>query len=231
MKTIGLVGGMSWESTLTYYRIINEGVNKRFGGLHSAQIILYSVDFDTIAKLQRAGDWAGTAHILSKAARNIQNAGADCLLICCNTMHKVAPEIEAAVHIPLLHIADTTAEILLQEGIKTVGLLGTAFTMEQDFYKERFISKYGLKILIPNEHDRQLVHSIIFKELCLGRTASASKSEYLRIIDELSAQGAEAVILGCTEIGMLVSQADTKIRLFDTTVIHAEKAVEYATAG
>lgn len=229
MKTIGLLGGMSWESTLDYYRKINEGVRNTLGGLHSAKIVMYSVDFGPIEKLQHAGDWEGTARILSDAAKNIQAAGADFLLICTNTMHKVAPEIEAAIEIPLLHIADATAEILVKEDIKSVGLLGTAFTMEQDFYKTRLINNYGIKVLVPNEEDRKIIHKVIYQELCLGKIESESKAEYLRIIDALVAQGAETVILGCTEIGMLVNQTDTNVRLLDTTVIHAEKAVEYAT--
>jgi len=229
MKTIGLLGGMSWESTLGYYRAINEGVTKILGGLHSAKIIMYSVDFEPIEKLQHAGNWEGTARILSEAAQRIQAAGADFLLICTNTMHKVAPEIEAAIQIPLLHIADATAEILVNEGIKSVGLLGTAFTMEQEFYKGRLIDNYSLQVLVPNEDDIKFVHKIIYQELCLGKIESESKAEYLRIIDSLAGQGAEAVILGCTEIGMLVNQSDTNVRLLDTTAIHAEKAVEYAT--
>lgn len=229
MKTIGLLGGMSWESTLGYYRKINEGVKDTLGGLHSAKIVLYSVDFEPIEQLQHAGDWDGTAKILCEAAKNIQAAGADILLICTNTMHKVAPEIEAVIQIPLLHIADATAEVLVNEGIKSVGLLGTAFTMEQDFYKGRLTNKYGLQVLVPDESDRALVHKVIYKELCLGKVESNSKAEYLRIIDALAVKGAEAVILGCTEIGMLVNQEDTTVRLLDTTEIHAEKAVEYAT--
>jgi len=229
MKTIGLLGGMSWESTLGYYRAINEGVQKALGGLHSAKIVLYSVDFEPIEKLQHKGDWKGMADILSEAAQRVQAAGADFLLICTNTMHKVAPEIEASIQIPLLHIADTTAEALVNEGIKSVGLLGTAFTMEQAFYKQRLADNYDLRVLVPNNEDRQIVHRTIFQELCLGKTEPDSKVEFLRIIDTLAAQGAEAVILGCTEIGMLVNQSDTSVRLFDTTVIHAKKAVEYAT--
>lgn len=229
MKTIGLLGGMSWESTLGYYKAINERVKNTQGGLHSAKIAMYSVDFEPIEQLQHAGDWKGTAKILIEAAKNVQAAGADFLLICTNTMHKVAPEIQAAVQIPLLHIADATAEVLVNEGIKSVGLLGTAFTMEQEFYKGRLSGNYGLKVFLPNEHDRKIVHKVIYQELCLGKVESASKAEYLRIIDTLSAQGAEAVILGCTEIGMLVNQTDTNVRLLDTTAIHAEKAVEYAT--
>ncbi len=229
MKTIGLLGGMSWESTLSYYRAINEGINKALGGLHSAKIAMYSVDFDPIEKLQHEGHWEGMARILSEAAQRVQAAGADFLLICTNTMHKVAPEIEATIQIPLLHIADATAEVLVNEGIKSIGLLGTAFTMEQEFYKERLINNYGLRVLVPNEDDRQIVHKTIYQELCLGKVEPDSKAEYLRIIDTLATQGAEAVILGCTEIGMLVNQSDTNVRLFDTTAIHAEKAVDYAT--
>ena len=228
MKTIGLLGGMSWESTVGYYRAINEGVKNTLGGLHSAKIAMFSVDFEPIEKLQHAGDWKGTAIILSEAARSVESAGADFLLICTNTMHKVAPEIEKSIKIPLLHIADATAEVLVHEGIKTVGLLGTAFTMEQDFYKGRLSENYGLNVLVPGNEDRQVVHNIIYQELCLGKIESNSKTEYLRIIDSLANQGAEAVILGCTEIGMLVNQGDTKVRLLDTTAIHAEKAVEYA---
>ena len=230
MKTIGLLGGMSWESTLGYYRAINEGIKHALGGLHSAKIAMYSVDFEPIEQLQHVGDWDGTADILCEAAKKVQIAGADFLLICTNTMHKVAPEIEAAIDIPLLHIADATAEVLIKEGVHTVGLLGTAFTMEQAFYKGRLTRKYGLEVLVPDEQDRAIVHRTIYRELCLGKIEPDSKQAYLRIIDGLAAEGAEAVILGCTEIGMLVSQADTDVRLFDTTAIHAQKAVEYATA-
>ena len=228
MKTIGLLGGMSWESTVVYYREINQGVKKALGGLHSAKIVLYSVDFEPIEKQQQVGDWTGAAKILAQAALDIQSAGADFLLICTNTMHRVAPQIEKAIQIPVLHIADATAEVLLNEGIKTVGLLGTAFTMEQDFYKGLLISQYGLEVVVPTQQDRAIIHRIIFEELCLGQVKADSRAEYLRIINSLAEQGAEAVILGCTEIGMLVSQTDTKVKLFDTTVIHAQKAVEYA---
>ncbi len=228
MKTIGLLGGMSWESTLGYYKTINEGVKKSLGGLHSAKIAMYSVDFDAIEKLQHQDNWEETAKILSKAAKNIELASGDFLLICTNTMHKVAPIIEKSINIPILHIADATAEVLLEKGIKTVGLLGTAFTMEQDFYKGRLEDKYSLDVLIPNKKDRVIIHNIIYKELCLGVINKNSKKEYLRIIESLSNTGAEAVILGCTEIGMLVSQEDTEIILLDTTSIHAQKAVEYA---
>lgn len=228
MKTIGLLGGMSWESTAGYYRLINEGVKKSLGGLHSAEIILHSVDFDPIEKLQNNGDWEGTATILTRAALGIQAAGADFLLICTNTMHKVAPEIETALEIPLLHIADATAEHLTEKGIKTVGLLGTSFTMEHDFYKGRLAEKYGLHVLVPDRKDRAIVHNVIYKELCLGTITESSKKEYLRIIKSLSGQGAEAIILGCTEIGMLVTPHDTHVTLCDTAEVHAAKAVEYA---
>lgn len=226
MKTVGLLGGMSWESTVGYYRAINEGVKHKLGGLHSAQIAMVSVDFGPIEKLQHQGDWEGTALILAEAAKSIEAAGADFLLICTNTMHKVAPQIEQAISIPILHIADATAERLIGDGIKTVGLLGTAFTMEQDFYKGRLEDKYGLKVITPNTDDRKIVHNVIYNELCLGKIELTSKHEYLRIISELSLSGAEAIILGCTEISMLVKQSDTNIPLYDTTEIHAKKAVE-----
>jgi aspartate racemase len=228
MKTIGLLGGMSWESTLSYYRLINEGVKEGLGGLHSAQLVLYSVDFGPIESLQHQGDWEGLARILGEAAQRIQAAGADFLVICSNTVHRVFPEIELAIEIPLLHIADAMGEVLVDQGITRVGLLGTAFTMEQDFYKGRLQQKYGLSVLVPGRADRGIVHKTIYQELCLGRTTCKSQAEYLRIIDELAAQGAEAVILGCTEIGLLVTQDDTHTRLFDTTAIHAAKAVEFA---
>ena len=228
MKTIGLLGGMSWESTVGYYREINEGMKQKLGGLHSAKIVLYSIDFDPIEKLQHSGDWDATSLILEDAARRIEAGGADFFLICTNTMHKVAEQIESAVSIPLLHIADATAEAIIQAGVKTVGLLGTAFTMEQEFYKGRLAEKYGLNVVVPNALDRKMVHNIIYQELCLGRVEQTSKQEYLRIVNELTEMGAEGVILGCTEIGMLISQDDTKAILYDTTKIHAAKAVEWA---
>ena len=228
MKTVGLLGGMSWESTTDYYRAINEGVKKSLGGLHSAKIAMYSVDFAEIEVMQHKGDWDSTATILIDAAKKVQAAGADFLVICTNTMHKVAPQIEAAINIPLLHIADATAEVLVSEGVKTVGLLGTAFTMEQSFYKGRLKARYDLDVIVPNGTDVQIIHEVIYQELCLGVVREESKQAYLRIIDALSKQGAEAVILGCTEIGMLVKQSDTTVRLLDTTAIHAESAVKYA---
>ncbi|MGJ8687947.1 MAG: aspartate/glutamate racemase family protein [Gammaproteobacteria bacterium] len=228
MKTIGLLGGMSWQSTAGYYRAINEGVKKSLGGLHSAKIAMVSVDFAEIEVMQNKGDWDGSAKLLSEAALRVQTAGADLLLICTNTMHKVASQIEDAIDIKLLHIADATGEVLVNEGIKTVGLLGTAFTMEQDFYKGRLEERYGLNVLIPNEKDVQIIHDVIYQELCLGEIRQESKQEYLRIIEALAAQGAQGVILGCTEIGMLVNQHDTKVTLFDTTEIHTESAVRYS---
>jgi len=228
MKTIGLLGGMSWESTISYYRAINEGIKNSLGGFHSAKIVMYSVDFEPIEKLQHQGDWDAVAALLCEAAKNIQSAGADFLVMCTNTMHKVAPQIENEIDIPLLHIADATAETIVKNGIGKVGLLGTLFTMEQDFYKSRLIDRYGLDVIVPNSDDRQVVHKIIYEELCFGNFNEGSKAEYLRVIDSLASQGAETVILGCTEIGLLVNQSDTKVKLLDTTEIHAQKAVEYA---
>ncbi len=228
MKTIGLLGGMSWESTETYYRLINEGIKSRLGGLHSAKICLYSVDFEELEIHLQTGNWSEIASILSAAAKKVENAGADFLVVCTNTMHNVVPEIESKLQIPVLHIADATAETIKTQGIATLGLLGTRFTMEQDFYKGRLAAKHGLKVIIPNESERQVVHRIIFEELVLGKLKPESRAEYVRIIDRLAAQGAEAVVLGCTEIAMLVKQAHTPVRLFDTTRIHAEEAVARA---
>jgi len=226
MKTVGLLGGMSWESSLFYYKAINEGVKAKLGGLHSAKVAMVSVDFEEIEKLQHAGEWQRLGEILAKEASNVERAGADCLLICTNTMHKVAPQIESKIDIPLIHIADATAKALIKDGISKVGLLGTAFTMEQDFYKTR-LQEHGLEVLIPNKPDRELVHSIIYNELCLGECKEASKERYLEIINKLSLKGAEGVILGCTEIGMLVKQSDTEVKLYDTTYIHAQSAVDF----
>ena len=228
MKTIGLLGGMSWESTVIYYRLINEGIKHKLGGLHSAKIILYSVDLYPIEKLVAENDWDKTSEILSDAALRVQSAGADCLLICCNTVHRIAPQIEKAIQIPLFHIVDATAEALLGDGIHKLGLLGTTYTMEQDFYKGRLSRNYGFDVLVPEPDDRNIVHEVIIQELCKGQISDSSRTEYLRIIDDLTSRGAEAIILGCTEIGMLISQRDTRVKLYDTTVIHAEKAVEYA---
>lgn len=230
MKTIGLLGGMSWESTQSYYRILNEGIKARLGGLHSAQICLYSVDFAPIEQLQHAGNWPETARILSQAASNIEAAGADFLMIGTNTMHKVADEIEAAVQIPLLHIADATAEKLLTDNIHHVGLLGTRFTMEEDFYKGRLQEKYGIRVTVPNLTDRESVHRIIYQELCQGIIRPESREIYQQVVDKLHQQGVQAVILGCTEIALLIQQKDTNVPLYDTTSIHAEKAVEWSLA-
>ena len=225
MKTIGLLGGMSWESTEHYYRLINEGVNARLGKLHSALIALVSVDFQEIEELQRRGDWETSGRVLAEAGRKVQAAGADFLLICTNTMHKVAPQIQEAIDIPVLHLADATARRIVSAGIKTIGLLGTSFTMEQDFYKGRLSEKFGLKVLIPPKVDREIVHRVIYEELVLGQVIDDSRDEYIRIMHELQDRGAEGIIAGCTEIGMLVQQQHIAIPLFDTTVIHAEEAV------
>jgi aspartate racemase len=227
MKTIGLLGGMSWESTQTYYRLINEGVKARLGGLHSAKLVLYSVDFAEIEALQHAGDWAATARILSDAALSVQNAGADFLVIGTNTMHKVAPEIEQAIDIPLLHIADATAKVLNRDGIHRVGLLGTRFTMEQAFYRDR-LKEAGIEVITPEEAQRDEIHRVIYEELCRGEIDPVSREAYLDTVTSLSERGAQAVILGCTEIGLLIRQADTSVPLYDTTEIHAAQAVEQA---
>jgi aspartate racemase len=219
---------MSWESTQWYYQALNQGIKDKLGGLHSAKIILHSVDFSEIEKLQVAGNWDEAGELLAHASVGVEKAGADILLICTNTMHKVAPQIQSKLAIPLLHIADATAEELIDKSVKTVGLLGTAFTMEQEFYKGRLEDKYRLKVITPNKVDREIIHSVIYNELILGKINSASKQEYLRIIQSLSDQGAQGVILGCTEIGTLVSQSDTTVNLFDTTTIHAKKALEFA---
>lgn len=228
MKTIGLIGGMSWQSSVGYYREINEGVRQKLGGLHSAKILLYSVDFEPIEKLQHRGDWAATGKILGEAAARLERGGADFFLICTNTMHKVAEQVQDMVHIPLLHIADATAESLKRDQVNKIGLLGTSFTMEQDFYRGRLIDKHGIDVIAPNAEDREMVHNIIYKELCLGQIKSESKVEYLRVVKDLTKKGCQGVILGCTEIGMLINQADTDTPLYDTTRIHAAKAVEMA---
>lgn len=228
MKTIGLLGGMSWESTANYYKAINQEVKQRLGGLSSAKICLYSVNFADIEQLQHQGEWQKTADILSEAAQSVEKSGADFLLICTNTMHKVAPEIESAINIPLLHIADTTGQQLVQNGINSVGLLGTQFTMEQEFYKKRLTDKFGIEVLVPQEKERKQVHEIIYNELCRGEIKQSSKETYLDIIDNLKQEGAEAIILGCTEIAMLVKPEDTSVPLYDTAAIHASAAVDMA---
>lgn len=230
MKTLGLIGGMSWESTADYYRVINEEVKARLGGLHSAKICLWSVDFAEIEVLQHQGRWAETAVLLAKAAQSLEAAGAESVLICTNTMHKVAPEVSAAVKIPLLHIADATGQVLKAEGITRVGLLGTRFTMSERFYRERLEQQFNIDVLVPDEDDQALVHRIIYDELCLGKVNEESRHAYIKVMERLTAQGAQAVILGCTEIAMLVKPEHTDIRLFDTTRIHAEAAVTFALA-
>jgi aspartate racemase len=228
MKTIGLIGGMSWESTLSYYKAINKGIKDKLGGFHSAKICLYSVDFAEIETLQQQGDWDKMAKILSSAAKSVEAGGADCVLICTNTMHKVAPQLAQSVSLPLLHIADATAEKLVADGIKKVGLLGTKFTMEQDFYKGRLSDKFDLDVVVPAPQQQNIIHDVIYSELCLGKITEPSKQNYLNIIKELHKEGAEAIILGCTEIALLVKQSDTPIPLYDTADIHADYAVEFA---
>ena len=221
---------MSWESTALYYRWINEMVNERLGGLHSAKIVLVSVDFQEIEELQHQGRWEEAGKALAQAARQVEAAGADFLVLCTNTMHKVAPEIEAAIRIPLLHIADATAERIKQAGLTTVGLLGTKFTMEQEFYAGRLREKHGLSVLVPPPGDREIIHRVIYEELVRGIIRDESRAEFLRIIADLHARGAEGIIEGCTEIVTLVQQKHTSIPLFDTTAIHAQRAVEWALA-
>lgn len=227
MKTIGMIGGMSWESTVTYYQIINTAVKQKLGGFHSAKCILHSVDFHEIEMCQTSGDWEKGAKILGETARGLEKAGADFILICTNTMHKVYPEIQACVGVPVLHIAELTARELKKNGITKVGLLGTKYTMEQDFYKSRLV-EHDIGVLVPEPHDIDFVNNVIFNELCLGEIKPESKRRYLEIIDRLALHGAQGIILGCTEIGLLVGQDDTSVSLFDTTRIHAEMAAEQA---
>ncbi len=226
MKIIGLIGGMSWESTAHYYQSINQQVKQRLGGLHSARIVLYSVDFHDIERLQHADKWEEAGACLAHAAHALESAGADFLVMCTNTMHKVAPAIEAAVRIPLLHIADPTARAVKNAGLRTVGLLGTRFTMEQDFYRGRLEAQHGLQILVPDETDREVVHNVIYDELCLGFVRESSRQAYREIIARLVTRGAQGIILGCTEIAMLVSPSDAPVPVFDTTALHALSAVE-----
>ncbi len=223
-KTIGLIWGMSWESSQEYYRIINETIKNELWGLHSGKILMYSVDFDEVEKLQHKWDWESLTKMMIEIAQNLEKAGADFVLICTNTMHKMAEDVQKNISIPLLHLADTTAEVIKEKWIKKIWLLGTKFTMEQDFYKGRLEQKHDLEVVVPNEADRKIVHDVIYNELCLGDIKSESKKEYLRIIEDLVSQGAEWVILWCTEIPLLVQQKDTQTPLFDTTTIHAEKA-------
>ncbi len=228
MKTIGLIGGMSWESTLLYYQQLNEGIKQHLGGLHSAKIILYSVDFAEIEHYQANGQWDLAAQCLAEAGNRLKLAGADFLVLCTNTMHKVATAIEMETNLPLLHIADATGERIVQYGLKKIGLLGTSFTMEQPFYKDRLTNKFNLDVLTPNLNDRKIIHEIIYNELCLGKINQASKKEYQRVMSSLVQQGAEGIIFGCTEITLLVNEKDTTAKVFDTTAIHAQKVVEIA---
>ena len=228
MRVIGVLGGMSWESSQSYYRALNEGVKAALGGFHSAKIVMVSVDFAEIEAMQQRGDWDAAGELLANAAQGVERAGADCLLIATNTMHKVAPAIEQAITIPLLHIADATALQLQADGINRVGLLGTRFTMEQDFYIGRLEEQFGIKVVVPEQSERGTIHQVIFDELCQGRIEDVSRQRYLAIIDSLYAQGAQAVILGCTEIAMLVSQQDTAVPLYDTTALHVQRAVAWA---
>lgn len=229
MKTIGLIGGMSWESTGEYYRIVNERVSARLGGYHSAKVLLYSVDFAEVEKEQRKEDWARVGALMADAAARLQRGGADFVLLGTNTMHRCAAQIEAAITVPFVHIADATADALLARGFTRVALLGTRYTMEQDFYKSRLISR-GIAVDAPDEAERAMIHRVIFDELCFGKQLPESKVAYLRVIERMAAAGAQAAVLGCTEIGMLVSQKDTQVPLVDTTVVHAEKAAELAMA-
>ena len=230
MKTIGMIGGMSWESSAEYYRIINEEVHARLGGVHSAKCLMLSVDFAEVEEQQRLGHWAEASQMMVDAAQALERGGADFVVICTNTMHKMADEVQAAIHIPLLHIADAAAAEIQKQNLHRVGLLGTRFTMEESFYKDRLAEKFGLVVLIPSAEEREIIHRVIYDELVIGRINSASKAEYLRIIAKLQAQGAEGIILGCTEIGLLVQQADCDIPLFDTTLLHASAAVDFSLA-
>ena len=228
MKTIGLIGGMSWESSIEYYRIINEATKAKLGGLHSAKSLMVSVDFAEIEVLQHQGKWTEAAQILIESAKSLENGGADFIVLCTNTMHKVADDIQVNVNIPLLHIADATAELVKESGIQKIGLLGTRFTMEEEFYKGRLAQEYGLSVSVPNAPQREIVHRVIYDELVLGKIEQNSKEQYVDIIRQMIDQGAEGIILGCTEIGLLIHEQDSPVPLFDTTRIHAEAAVEYA---
>jgi len=227
LKTIGLIGGMSWESTVTYYKIINETVKEKLGGLHSAKCILYSVDFQEIEECQANGNWEKSGEILGEAANNLEKAGADFIVICTNTMHKVVNQIKEKISIPILHIAEMTAEKILEKGLKNIALLGTKYTMEQDFYKSKLIEK-GINVIIPDKNDIEIINEVIYDEICLGIINSNSKKKFLEIVDKLRNKGAEGIILGCTEIGLLIKNEDTDVPLFDTAIIHAEQAAIYS---
>ena len=227
LKTIGLIGGMSWESTVTYYKIINEVIKEKLGGLHSAKCVLYSVDFQEIEECQANGNWEKSGEILGEAAYNLEKAGADFIVICTNTMHKVVNQIKEKISIPILHIAEMTAEKILEKGLKNIALLGTKYTMEQDFYKSKLIEK-GINVIIPDKNDIEIINEVIYDELCLGIINSNSKKKFLEIVDKLRNKEAEGIILGCTEIGLLIKNADTDVPLFDTAIIHAEQAAMYS---
>ena len=231
MKTIGMIGGMSWESTVSYYKAINRSVKEALGESHSAKIWLYSLDFEEIKTLQHQGEWQKAAKILSDAAQKLETAGADFLMICANTMHKVAEEVQAEIFIPVLHIADVTADALVADGVTKVGLLGTQFTMGESFYKDRVSEKYGIEVIVPEKSQQEIVHNIIYAELLMGEIKDDSRQRYLEVIEQLHAQGAQAVILGCTEIALLVQQHHTKVPLYDTTDIHAAHAVMLALSS
>ncbi len=228
MQTIGLIGGMSWESSLEYYRLINQFVKEKLGGMHSAQSLMYSVDFDPIQKLQHNNDWDKLTEMMIDAAKHLEKGGADFIVICTNTMHKMAEEVAQNINLPLVHIADATAEAIKLQKLKKIALLGTKFTMEQDFYKKRLTDLHQLDVIVPTEEEREIVHQIIYKELCMGQIKGDSKKAYQNIIHHLQQKGAEGVILGCTEIPLLIKQEDVSIPIFDTTTIHAKKAVERA---
>ena len=227
LKTIGLIGGMSWESTVTYYKIINETVKEKLGGLHSAKCILYSVDFQEIEECQANGNWEKSGEILGEAAYNLEKAGADFIVICTNTMHKVVNQIKEKISVPILHIAEMTAEKILEKGLKNIALLGTKYTMEQDFYKSKLIEK-GINVIIPDKNDIETINEVIYDELCLGTINFNSKKKFLEIVDKLRSKGAEGIILGCTEIGLLIKNENTDVPLFDTAIIHAEQAAIYS---
>jgi aspartate racemase len=228
MKTIGLIGGMSWESSLEYYRIINETVQRKLGGFHSAQSLMYSVDFAAVEDCQHQGRWQDAAGLLADAARKLEKGGADFLVICANTMHKVVPEVQKHIRIPILHIADVTARAIKERGLRIVGLLGTRFTMEEGFYKDRLVQKHGLEVIVPGEKGRELIHNVLYDQIRLGDIDQAARNVFKKAIDDLASEGAEGIILGCTEIFLFVNQEDYKIPLFDTTRIHAEAAAEFA---
>ena len=227
LKIIGLIGGMSWESTVTYYKIINEVIKEKLGGLHSAKCVLYSLDFQEIEECQASGNWEKSGEILGEAAYNLEKAGADFIVICTNTMHKVVNQIKEKISIPILHIAEMTAEKILEKGLKNIALLGTKYTMEQDFYKSKLIEK-GINVIIPDKNDIEIINEVIYDELCLGTINSDSKKKFLEIVDKLRSKGAEGIILGCTEIGLLIKNEDTDVPLFDTAIIHAEQAAMYS---